>query len=534
MDDRGRDGWLWAALALGLGLRLIWIDQPLIDQQAWRQTDTAAIARNYCEEGYDLFYPRVDWRGTTPGYAETEFPLYPFVVACFYRLVGGAREWVGRLFSALLSTATGALVYALAWRLYQRRWMARLAALFFLVSPLSVFYGRAFMPEPAMLLLSAATLLGFEDWLARGGRLRLALAILWAALCFLVKIPTLYLGFPLVALAWARWGWDFFRRPVLWLYLFLVLLPPALWYWHAHLLFEQTGLTFGIWNRYGYDKWANSLSLDPDYYLLMIQRLGRDVFTPLVGLLVVLGLTYRQGDRREWMLFAWIGGLLLYLILVPEGNRTLPYYQLPFVLPGALLAAKVLGPLLEKGEEKGPAWQRWLRQRRCCQRVGLVLAVLLAALACGVWAAIPYYRPPNNLYNYYQSCRYVGQILDRQLPSKALLVIGDLDENAGAPFRAQSPTLLYYCHRKGWQITPEEFAGERLDSLAALGADYFLVAGGFVRDQPGFWRELVRRGVTFPSAYPRFWTDERQFDQVRRAHGGLDRHFVLTRLRSSG
>ena len=45
------DFWLLGILFLSLGLHLITIDQPLTDHQAWRQTDTAAIARNYFEEG---------------------------------------------------------------------------------------------------------------------------------------------------------------------------------------------------------------------------------------------------------------------------------------------------------------------------------------------------------------------------------------------------------------------------------------------------------------------------------------------------
>jgi len=49
-------------LLAGLGLRLVDIGAPLIDQQAWRQTDTAAIARNYLEEGLD----RVSIGGVTP------------------------------------------------------------------------------------------------------------------------------------------------------------------------------------------------------------------------------------------------------------------------------------------------------------------------------------------------------------------------------------------------------------------------------------------------------------------------------------
>ena len=86
MQTKGATGvsYLYIVLALGLALRFVNLQDPLTDKQAWRQTDTAAIARNFYEEGYSLFYPRVDWRGTTPGYVETNFPLYPFVVALLY------------------------------------------------------------------------------------------------------------------------------------------------------------------------------------------------------------------------------------------------------------------------------------------------------------------------------------------------------------------------------------------------------------------------------------------------------------------
>jgi len=527
---RRADRWLWAILALGLGLRLIGVDQPLIDRQAWRQADTAAIARNYYEEGYDLLYPRVDWRGTTEGYVETNFPLYPFLVACIYGAVGGVWEWVGRLLSALFSTAAAALLYFFAWRLYRHVWAARLSALLFLVFPLSVFFGRAFMPEAAMLFLSVATLLSFDRWTETGRWPDFFLALVSAALCFLVKIPTLYLGFPLVALAWSRWGWAFLRRPHLWAYLVLALLPALGWHLHAYGLFERTGLTFGIWSGYGYDKWSSELLLSPEFYLLLARRLWHSVFTPPGLILAVLGLTFRWEGRREWLLYAWTGGLGLYVLLVPEGNRELHYYQLPFVPVGALLAGKILGQALKPVGETAPDWLRWLAARPGKQRAGLVALAVLGTGVYSAWAVQPYYRPPNNVYNYYKSCYVVGQILDRKLPPDVLLVVGDMDENAGAPYRAQSPTMLYYCHRKGWQIALEEFSGDRLDSLTARGADYFLAAGGFVLQNRAFWQELVHRGITIPSEFPRFWKDARPFDQARKRHPGPDRHFFLARL----
>jgi hypothetical protein len=121
-------------------------------------------------------------------------------------------------------------------------------------------------------------------------------------------------------------------------------------------------------------------------------------------------------------------------------------------------------------------------------------------------------------------------LIDSKLPYDALLVIGDLDENAGAPFRAQSPTLLYYSHRKGWQITPEEFTSAHLDSLAAQGADFFLVASAFAMQSPSFWQDLLRRGVSTPISYPEQWTDEALFRAHVKKESDLSRHFVIVRL----
>ena len=43
----------------GFLARLINIGQPLFDVTMWRQTDTAAIARNFYYNGMNIFYPQV-------------------------------------------------------------------------------------------------------------------------------------------------------------------------------------------------------------------------------------------------------------------------------------------------------------------------------------------------------------------------------------------------------------------------------------------------------------------------------------------
>jgi len=66
---------------LAVAARLILIDQPFIDHWSWRQSDVAAIARNYFLGGFHFARPQIDWAGDQPGYVGTEFPILPFTAA---------------------------------------------------------------------------------------------------------------------------------------------------------------------------------------------------------------------------------------------------------------------------------------------------------------------------------------------------------------------------------------------------------------------------------------------------------------------
>ena len=530
MRGRWMDPWLPPLLLAGLALRLLDVDAPLIDQQAWRQVDTAAMARNYFVEGYDLLRPRIDWRGMSSGVVETNFPLFPYLVACLYGVAGGAYEWLARSLAALFSVLTAVPLYALGRRLSPGPMLSRCAVAIYLMLPLSWFFGRAVMPEGLMILLSVTALWTFQRWLEQSRWQRFACAVAAAGLCFAVKIPTLYLGFPLVAMALARHGWMFLRRPSMWLYLLLALLPSVPWYWHAAGLFAETQLTFGIFGNAGYDKWSRDLLQTADFWRTMTERFVFVIVTPIGVVLVAAGIAglwpAAKDARHRWFLFAWLGGLLAYVLLVPEGNRKLHYYQLPFVPLAALFAAAPLAALLGEQAMRGPIQTLLVRAGRSGRWwVAVALAGVAAASAHEV---ADYRRPPT--YGYYQTCLAAGRALDVKLPKGALVVVGDLDDNEAAPFRAQSPTLLYYMNRKGWQITPGEFSAARLDSLGALGAEFFVVAGGFVLGKPAFWEHLLTRGVATAASFPEAWHDKASFLAGANRHAGPERHVLIVRL----
>src|ERR1043166_119095 len=130
---------------LAVTARLVWIDEPYIDTWSWRQSDVAAIARNYSENGFHFAYPQINWAGSAPGYVGTEFPILPFVAALAYEVVG-VHEWIGRL-ETLVLFAVSLQFFFLLVRVLFGATAGVWAIFFYSFAPLSLFASREFMPD---------------------------------------------------------------------------------------------------------------------------------------------------------------------------------------------------------------------------------------------------------------------------------------------------------------------------------------------------------------------------------------------------
>ncbi len=258
-------------LVLTFIVRIYNIMSPLIGNHSWRQTDTAAIARNYYENGYKFSYPQIDWGGNSPGYVETEFPIYPFVVALLYKLCG-VYESIGRFLSIVFSIITNYFLYLLVRKIIDEI-TALWSCFLFAILPSLVFFGRAFMPESAILMSSILGIYFFLKWADSESWQDFLLSSGFITLACLLKIPTLYLGLPLLYIACLKFKTRVLFQWSLWLYSFVVLIPVIAWYYHAHQLLLHQSFTFGIW-EYGTDKWGNwdfiiSLNIGVEFYSLV-------------------------------------------------------------------------------------------------------------------------------------------------------------------------------------------------------------------------------------------------------------------------
>ena len=151
-----RQAWLW--LGLGIALRLTLIGQPPVEDNSWiRQTQTADAIQSWISQGHPSWDAGVSWRGDTGARLALELPFYNLLVYLGAWL-GIPLNLAGRLASAVL-WALGFLLLQEIWR----RWLdvreTFWANLLFVLSPASIAFGQAIMPEMLVQLLGLGLIL---------------------------------------------------------------------------------------------------------------------------------------------------------------------------------------------------------------------------------------------------------------------------------------------------------------------------------------------------------------------------------------
>jgi 4-amino-4-deoxy-L-arabinose transferase-like glycosyltransferase len=517
----------WPALALALlalALRCYGLTAPLLDYHSWRQADTAAIARNYATNGYHLFYPQVDWGGTTPGYVESEFPLYTYTLALLYGLFG-VREWLGRMLTALASAGAVVALYGLVRSGQGSAGPGERAALYaglaLALMPFPIYFGRTVMPDTWMLLAAILAIWTYQRWLERPSAGRYAVAVLCGALAPLAKTPNLLIvAVPLAYLTWTarppRRDW-----PALAGYAVYFVLPSLLWLGHARTLPLDPRLSFGI----GEKLFDPRLLRDPQFYLLLARWSVVNVIT-LAGLpFLIIGLLPRGSDRRLLRLrfepsttddrlpttihpltpHAWLLGVLLFLYAGAAGVVGQDYYVLPLAGPAAWLVGLGIdrtqrflettddgrrttddGPTkqTQKIADRRPkiASHHPLFAIRYPQRLfrpsSFVLrrrwiSYLVPILALAALAALSLNRVAP-LYQTTDFYRTLGRRVNLALPDGA---------RVGVIAPAVSE-ILYYGGRKGWRLDPGVLVPGGLASLPPdLGVRYLLITDPALTEQ---------------------------------------------------
>src|SRR5690349_7270517 len=300
----------------------------------WRQADTASIAYHFYVNGYKLLYPQIFWGGNGPGYVETEFQLYPFLVSILYFFFG-EHYWLGKFVSLLFSVFAWALFYLLAKKVLEDTRAAVWALAFVVFSPLYLRYSIAFMPEATVMLFYIAALFFYVHWMSTSSKSYLVLCSICTALAILVKPTSIHIGLIFALIALDKWGVKILRRGETWLSILIAITPGALWYLHARNIYLTYGNTFGLLSG-GDSKFGNLIMwISPHVYLSIIYLDMKWILGYIAILPFTIGLVVGLKNRESRLVVFGIATIGLYYMIVARYSQAdwgIQYhvYMLPF------------------------------------------------------------------------------------------------------------------------------------------------------------------------------------------------------------
>lgn len=456
-------------LVITLLVRVYHLFFPISGWHSWRQADTAAIARNFYDSGNSILYPQIDWGGNTKGFVESEFHIYPYSISLLYHIFG-VHDFFGRMVSVLFSIFSVFGLYLIVRKAISEE-VALWSAFIYAVLPLNIYFTRAFMPESSMLMCSIFGIYFFYKWTEDNKYLNYFLSIIFISLACLIKLPTLYIGLPLVFLAFQKYKWKMFINWKIILMVMAVFSLTGIWYYHAHQLFKMTGLTFSIWNA-GEDKWGMiDVLLKPSFYNeLFIKGIGERHLTYAGFIIFIWGLFIKREYKFEKLFDFYLIAVIIFFLIAPQANLAQEYYQLPFSIPASVFIAKVFSRYIKFGSIKEVFMKN--KPAVVIAMSGLVFIILLSFLRFS---------------NFMKSEDINASIFKLTQDLKNIVPKNDLIVTVSNG----NPVFLYLSERKGWASFPGAINKEYLSKLKNDGAKYLLADKNEFKDFPGTLNFLI-------------------------------------------
>ncbi len=466
---------------LGAAVRAVDVLRPADGRvrESWRECDYAAVARNFAREGMNILRPRIDWRGSGPGYAEMEFPVIPWTMAVFYKIFG-IHEEIGRVLMWGFSLLALLVFFALARRLLPSAGAAA-AGLFFALSPLAVRVANSLQPEGLMLLLLLSGVFFFLRWLEGDGWKYYAYSAAAIAGAILVKAPAAHVGILLAALLIRKKGWKALLRSEVLAFGALTLIPAAAWYAHAHGLFLEYGNSLGLSNETHWLGW--DLVRSPRTLLDLLAGAIRIesvfVWTP-VGAAFLAAAIFFKKRSEVWAVISWwllAVGLYYLAAIRTVGDSWAIYYHVVAVPPAALTVGTAAAWLAARWRSSD-----FMRFERKAAAAGFLLV-----LSFMTFIVVRDFRPRT-----YEPLFQCAEAFAPSIPegSRILVSGGPSKDETGRDVAYNAPYFFYWLDRKGWNIPSDAASLEAVREFARQGAGYFIGERFALNRTPGLEKEL--------------------------------------------
>lgn len=426
-------------MLLGLLLRLRGVTNPYLDDQGWRQADTASMAINmlgHLSDFPQVFFPHLNYDGATPQAVELEFPFLPYLLAWTWTFLGWQDLW-GRLWAIFFSLLTIWGIYELGKKAFSQG-VGLWAAAIYAFLPLTTYYGRVVMPEPVAQAFSIWALVGIFIWRQKPSLPKLFLAAILMAGAILAKLPQLMIF--LVALVLGFYPLKG-RIVNLLSYTVLSLTGPMLYYTWVHRgAGAARQFVSGILSYQVLESQTNYVHI---LFSNLEKGMGLSLLLVFAGLICAVGKLKKKPSWNPALygILLWLGISFIYLVVVCL-KIPLDYYLVPVALPFSLLAGYALA------------------QRQGLQRGRINLSLLVGLLILGLLCF--------NQYWYYET-KYNW---DEGVLTQAEWIRMYTEEDSVLVLSGPEPMTLYYAQRCGYRLIRSD--DQAWEELQTLPGDYLI------------------------------------------------------------
>ncbi|MBI2029521.1 glycosyltransferase family 39 protein [Candidatus Gottesmanbacteria bacterium] len=425
-------------------VRLYRIDNPIADWHSWRQSDTAAVTRNYIKQGgINFLYPTFDDLSSIPsgqpnprGLRMVEFPIYNAVsVIVKYVIPEGPLERSMRLTSIFFSLGSIVFLFRLTKKYINRR-TGYITSILFAILPYNIYFSRVILPEPTLVFFILGTLYFFDCFFTLSKFKYFVLCGLFAAAAFLIKPFAAFFFLPIIYLGYRKYRLKIFSQKELYLLALIIILPFI--FWRVWISNFPEGIPAYQWLLNG-----DGIRFKGAFFQwIFADRIGRLILGYWGLPLLVLGILVRPAKAEGWF-FRFLGiGSLIYLFVIATGNVRHDYYQTMIIPAVVVFVAKGIDYLLSFPKDFPKPLS-----------IGIAILCVLFMEAFG-WYQIRDFFNINH-----QEIVEAGKAVDENTHRYALVI---------APYGGDT-AFLYQTNRSGWPIVENS-----IDYLIKNGADYYV------------------------------------------------------------
>jgi 4-amino-4-deoxy-L-arabinose transferase-like glycosyltransferase len=315
-------------------------NSPAEAGELWREADTESIARNFIKYPFSIF-PQFNYDGTPPNFVQLEFQVTTLLIAGLYRIFG-VHYWLARLVPLSFFMLSTYFLYRLAARIYTSP-QALAVGLVYAVLPLSLFFSRAIMPEPALLCFYIAGYYYFVKWLNDERFGTLMRAAVCTCLAVSQKPPVAFVGLAMLVLCVGKYKQRVFKQWQLYVFAAVALIPPAIYFIAAKNVADVPFVS-RIASRHLLPDMLSSFA-SPVAAAFYKDALPRAFTLPF---LVFAALGFLFSFRRQDRPILWLSLAMLLEVAAVVSVIKFMYYLMLFVPVVALLSGKFLGVLWHK------------------------------------------------------------------------------------------------------------------------------------------------------------------------------------------